>query len=146
VKLSTLWVVAMLNMIFADILSFMPPGALAGPPTGDAEGIRIAQGILLAFAALLEIPIAMIFPSRVLSREANTPANVLASAVTIAFVVGCGSSSLHYLFFAAIEFACMLVIAWRSLKWPKPAVKEKWSNPAAELRGMNPPANQGVST
>jgi hypothetical protein len=122
VKLSTLWVVVMLNMIFADILSFMLPGALAGLPTGDPEGIRITQGILLAFAALLEIPIAMIFLSRALSRKANRLANILASVITIAFVVAGGSSSLHYRFFAAIEILCMLVIIWRSWEWPESAV------------------------
>ncbi len=69
-RLSTLWIVVMFNMIFADILSFIMPGALQALWTGQA-GIQITQGLLLVFAILLEIPIAMIFVSRVLQPRAN---------------------------------------------------------------------------
>ncbi len=86
-------------------------------------GVDITQGILLAFAALLEIPIAMILLSRVLGRKANRLANIVASVITIGFVVGGGSAYLHCYFFAAVEVACMLVVIWWSWKWPRPAEK-----------------------
>lgn len=41
VMLSTLWVVVMINMIFADILSFMIPGALEEIMTGSAAPFPI---------------------------------------------------------------------------------------------------------
>lgn len=77
-RLSTLWVVVMFNMVFADILTFITPGALETLWAGQA-GVQITDGLLLAFAILLEIPIAMIFLSRILRSEANRWANTAAA-------------------------------------------------------------------
>ena len=121
VKLSTLWIVVLFNMIFADILGFMLPGFLEILETGYADGVKITQGLLLVFAILLEIPIAMIFLSRVLKYRANRWANIIASAITILFVIGGGSPTLHYIFFATIEVGCMLLIVWYAWQWPEQA-------------------------
>ena len=59
-KVSLLWVVVMFTMVFADILSFMLPGTLQ-----EAAAMKVTQPLLLVFALLLEIPIAMIFLSRI---------------------------------------------------------------------------------
>ena len=118
-RISTLWVVVMFNMVFADILSFMLPGNLEEIMAGAGQ-IQITQGLLLVFAVLLEIPIVMIILSRVLKYRANRWANIIAAAITIAFVVGGGSTTLHYIFFATIEVACMLLIIWYAWKWPNP--------------------------
>lgn len=114
-KISILWIVVMMNMIFADILSFMLPGFLNEIMTGNTP-IQITQQILLAFAVILEIPIIMIFLSRVLDHKANRWANIVASVITIIFVIGGGSLTLHYIFFAAIEVIILLLIikyAWK---------------------------------
>jgi Sec-independent protein secretion pathway component TatC len=103
--------VVMFNMVFADILSFIKPGVLQDLWAGQG-GLEITQGLLLGFAVLLEIPIAMIYLSRVLRPRANRWANTAAAAVTTVFVVGGGSTSLHYVFFAAVEVACMALIVW----------------------------------
>jgi Sec-independent protein secretion pathway component TatC len=87
--------------------------------TGYAGELKITQGLLLVFAFLIEIPIIMIFLTRVLNRKINRIANVAACVITTAFVVGGGSLTAHYLFFAAIEVACMLLIAWACIRWPK---------------------------
>ena len=110
-RLSTLWVVVMFNMVFADILTFITPGALQDLWSGQA-GVQITPGLLLGFAILLEIPIAMILVSRVLKGTANRWANTVAAVVTTAFVVGGGSQTPHYVFFAAVEIACMALIVW----------------------------------
>jgi len=120
-RLSTLWTVVMFNMVFADILSFITPGVLQEMMTGFAGDVRLTQGILLVFALLLEIPIAMIFLSRYLGRSANRWANIAASVITIAFVVGGGAPYAHYIFFASVEVGCMLCIIWFAWKWPNEA-------------------------
>jgi hypothetical protein len=120
VKLSTLWIIVMLNMIYADILGFMSPGFLKGVMTGYAEGVQITEGLLLVAAIILQIPITMIFLSRVLEYRANRWANIIAGAITIAFVIGGGSLDLHYLFIGTIEVVCMSLIIWFAWKWPKP--------------------------
>ena len=115
VKLSTLWIVVMFNMAFADILSFMLEWT-----TGHTPEVQVSQGAMLAFAVLIEIPIAMILLSRVLKYRVNRLANIIAAAITIVFVIGGGSTHLHYIFFAAVEVLCMLLIAWYAWKWPNP--------------------------
>ena len=122
VKLSTLWVVVMFNMAFADILSFMIPGHLEEIMTGYAEQIPITQELMLVSAVLLEIPIAMILLSRILKYRANRWVNIVAAVITIVFVIGGGSTTLHYIFFATVEVLCMLLIVWYAWKWPKQEV------------------------
>ena len=113
-RLSTLWVVIMFNMVFADILFFMKPGALQGLWAGQGVlgGGQVTEGLLLVFAIFLEIPIAMILVSRVFNRRANRWANTVAAAVTTVFVVGGGSLDLHAVFFETVEVACMALIVW----------------------------------
>jgi Sec-independent protein secretion pathway component TatC len=118
VKLSTLWIFVMFNMVFADIVGFMNPGALEEIITG-AVGIEITQELLLVFSILLEIPIAMIVLSRILQYGANRWANIVAAVITILFVIGGGSAYLSYLFFATVEVACMLLIIWYAWNWHK---------------------------
>ena len=81
---------------------------------------QITEGLLLAFAILLEIPIAMIFLSRVLKYRANRWANIIAAVITIVFVIGGGSTDLHYLFFATVEVVLLAIIIWYAWKWPNP--------------------------
>jgi len=110
-RVSTLWIVVMFSMVFADILGMMIPGVLQAMSAGQV-GVPVTQGLLLGFAILLEIPIAMIFLSRTLQPGANRWTNTVAAVVTSVFVVGGGSPYLHYYFFAAVEVACMALIVW----------------------------------
>jgi Family of unknown function (DUF6326) len=114
-KLSTLWIVVMVNVIMADIFSFMLD-SMQGP---DADVVQVTQVIMLVFAFIMEIPIVMIFLSRVLKDKANRWANIIASIITIGFVIAGKSDYLHYYFFAAIEIACMLIIIRDAWKWMK---------------------------
>ncbi len=119
VLFSSLWTVVMVNMIFADILSFMAPGSLAEIINGEMD-VQITEGLLLVFAIILEIPMVMIVLSRVLKYGLNRWVNVIASVITIAFIIGGGSAYPHYIFFAAVQTICMLIIIWFAIKWPKP--------------------------
>lgn len=112
VKLSTLWVFVMFNMVFADIIGFLNPGTLE-----EMMAMKPAQGLLLAFSILTEIPIAMIVLSRLLKYRANRWANIIAGVLTILWVIGGGSTTITYLFFATIEVVCMVFIIWSAWKW-----------------------------
>ena len=110
-RISTLWIVVVFSMAFADIVGLMMPGVLQAMSAGQV-GVPVTQGLLLVFAILLEVPIAMIFVSRILKPGPNRWANTVAAVVTSAFVVGGGSPYLHYYFFATVEIACMALIVW----------------------------------
>ncbi|MBI5184203.1 MAG: hypothetical protein HZA01_00530 [Nitrospinae bacterium] len=112
VRLSTLWVFVMFNMVFADIVGFLNPGTLE-----EMIAMKPTQGMLLVFSILLEIPIAMIVLSRFLKYKANRWANIIAGAITILWVIGGGNTSVSYVFFATIEVACMVLIIWCAWKW-----------------------------
>ena len=114
VTLSTLWVFVMFNMLAADILSFMLTGLQE-----QAGAIQVTQGFMLVAAILMEIPIAMIVLSRMLAYRANRWANIIAAVITTVFVIGGGSTTLHYLFIGTVEVLSMLLIIWLAYKWPQ---------------------------
>ncbi len=116
-RLSTLWIVVLFNMLYADILSFLRPEFLRGLMTGYAEGIRVTQPLLVGSAVMVEIPILMVLLARVLNRRANRRANFVAVPLTSAFIIGGGSTSPHYLFVAAVELVFLAVILRYVWRW-----------------------------
>jgi len=116
-KLSILWTFIMFNMVFADIFTFMYPGALKQIMAGNVEGTPITPEFLLIAATVTEISIAMVFLSRLLKYRANRLINLIGAFITIVWVIGGGSITLHYIFFATIEVVCSLVIIWLAWKW-----------------------------
>lgn len=110
-KLSMMWIVVMFNMVFADIVGFLNPGTLE-----QMMAMKPAQELLLVFSILIEIPIAMIFLSRILKPRVNRWANIAACVITTLWIIGGGTLSASYIFFALIEVISMLVIIWYSLK------------------------------
>jgi len=120
-KISTLWIVVLLNMIFADILSFMYPEFLAQITTGKVEGVTITPLFLLIAAVFIEVAILMVYLTRVLSQRTSRIVNLAAVVITILFVVGGGSLTPHYIFFASIEVITMLYIAYLAWIWRESA-------------------------
>lgn len=118
--LSTLWVVVMINMVFADILSLFIPGAAA--ELARTAGDTPITLLMLGAAVIIEISILMILFSRVLPYRVNRWANIITSVLTIAFVIGGGASYPYYLFIAAVEVVCLLLIAWFAWTWRDPEV------------------------
>lgn len=133
-RISTLWIVVMCNMIFADILGMMIPGVLTAMSAGQV-GVPVTQGLVLAFAIVLEVPIAMIFLSRILKPLPNRWANTVAAVITTVFVIAGGSPYLHYYFFATVQVACMALIVW--------AV---WTRRASRAEHVPSGATQGGTT
>jgi len=120
VLLSTLWIVVMINMAYADILSLHIPGALDEvAKTSISTGTPIPQ-LMLGGAIMMEISTVMIILSLVLKYRVNRWVNIITSIITIAFVVGGRASYPHYTFIATVEIVCLLLIAWNARKWPNP--------------------------
>ena len=112
VRLSTLWIFVMFNILAADIIGFLNTGALQ-----TIIEMKPASELLLVFSVLLELPIAMIVLSRVLPFLVNRYANIIAGVITIVFIIGGGSNILTYYFFAIIEVACLLLMIWYAARW-----------------------------
>lgn len=114
-RLSTLWIFALLNYIYADVFGlFFLPGA-------QKETAGMTTGAVLGFAVLMETGIAMVLLSRVLKYGANRWANIVAAVIHTAAVVftlfGETPPAPYYLLFAAVEIACTLFIIWYAWTW-----------------------------
>jgi hypothetical protein len=124
VILSTLWIFAMLNYLYCDILALMDPELLSQFITGNVGGIHMNQAFLLQAAILMEIPTAMVLLARVLKHGANRWANMIAGTIMTVVQLSTlfiGSSpALYYIFFSIIEIACTSLIVWYAWKWPNP--------------------------
>lgn len=114
--LSTLWIVVMINMLKADILSLFIPGAAEEVvKTAASTGASIPQ-LMLVGAIIGQLAIAMIVLSRVLKHRINRWANIVVGLVIIAYIWGGMVTYPHYIFIAAVETICLLLIiaiAWR---------------------------------
>jgi len=120
ILLSTLWIIVMINMLKADILSLYIPGATEEVvKTSAGTGASIPQ-LMLGGAIMMEISIAMIVLSRILKHALNRWLNIITAIITIVFVVGPGASYPHYIFIAAVEVLCLLLIVWNAWKWSNP--------------------------
>jgi hypothetical protein len=112
-RLSTLWIVVLINMLFADVFSIMV--ALVNKGTINIPGeVRT----IMAIAALVtNVPIMMIYFSRVLNYKVNRITNIIAAIFTILYVIGGGDTAPHYLIITIIEVLLLLVIIFYSIKW-----------------------------
>ena len=117
VLLSTLWIVVMINMLKADILSgFIPAMAEELARTSVSVGASIPQ--LMLFGAIMgQLGIAMIILSRVLKYEINRWVNIVAGIVTIAYIWVGMTTYPHYIVIATVETLCLLLIVWFAWTW-----------------------------
>ena len=120
-RLSLLWIFVLLNYLYADVVALWAIAGMGKP-------WRLAPGLLMASAPLMEIPMAMILASRLLPFRANRLANIIAGmfetvvngfATFVAPLVGMGRppAFAEYLFFATIETVCTVVIIWQAWTW-----------------------------
>ena len=123
-RLSLLWMFALLNYLYADVLALF---AVVGSPN-LAEAPHLPSWALMGSAILMEIPIAMILACRLLAFRANRLANIIAGSFLtlvngfLTFVpplTGWGRPPAlpEYLFFATIETVCTSVIIWQAWTW-----------------------------
>ena len=127
--LSTLWIFAMFNYVYADILTLYFNNVLQKEAwklfqSGYVGSLQITQGFVLLGAVLMETAIAMVLLSRVLKYRANRWANIIVGVLQIAetawSLTGPLYWNLYYAFFAAIEIACLLFIVWYAWTWRQP--------------------------
>jgi hypothetical protein len=127
--LSTLWIFAVLNYIYADVYTlFFGPALQPEVMRRFAEGyvgdIPITQGFVLFTAVLMQTAIVMVLLSRVLPYRANRWANIVSAAFHTLFVAWSleGSSvNWFYAFFVAVEAVTTVFIVWYAWKWPAPS-------------------------
>jgi hypothetical protein len=117
VLLSTLWIVVMINMLKADILSLFIPGVTNELAKFSASAGASIPQLMLIGAVMGNLAIAMIILSRVLKYGINRWVNIIVGIVTIAYIWGGMSSYPHYIFIATVETLCLLLIIGFAWTW-----------------------------
>lgn len=112
-QISTLWIVVMLNMIFADIYSIIIE--ISGGHLLEIPGN--VETMMLIAVFLTNIPIMMIYFSRVLSVKINRRLNIGAAIFTILYIIGGSAAVPHYIAAALIEVAVLAFIIRIAWKW-----------------------------
>lgn len=113
--LSTFWIFAVLNYIYADVFT-------AIDPVTDNGSVPMTHGFMLGAAVLMETAIVVIPLSRILKQRPNRWANIVAGvAHTLAVLVSLfvAKPASYYVFFACIEIVSTSVIAGYAWTWPK---------------------------
>ena len=144
-RLSQLWLFALLNYLYADVLALW---AVAKPP-------HLPPWVLAGSAVLMEIPIAMIPACRLLPFRANRLANIIAGGIMtlvngfLTFVLPLTNGDFRdpvfpaYVFFATIETVCTSFIIWRAWTWSglKPVVSSERvvGNPGRAIQDQGAP-------
>jgi len=103
-------------MIFADIFSIMVEIV-------DKDTLEIPGNVkvIMAIAAVItNIPILMIYLSRILPYKANRVTNIIAGIFTVIYVIGGGDFAPHYIIISTIEVIILLVIIVSSWNWANP--------------------------
>ena len=132
-RLSQLWLFALLNYLYADVLALFDIVGSQDPAP------HLPQWALLGSAVLMEIPIAMIVACRLLPFRPNRLANIIAGLILtlvngfLTFVLPLTNGDFRdptfpaYVFFATVETVCTSVIIWQTWTWSvlKPAVSSE---------------------
>jgi uncharacterized membrane protein HdeD (DUF308 family) len=118
--LSILWIVVMINMLKADVLSLYIPNST--DEVLKAAGDIPITLLMLIGSVIMEASILMIVLSYVLERKLNRWLNIIVAVFTIIFIWGGMSTYPHYLFVATIETVCLLFIIRVAWKWSEPEI------------------------
>ena len=121
IKLSALWVAAMLYGLTGAILMLFEPGIIEQVMAGEVAGMPITSELLLVEAILLVIPPVMVFLSVTLEDKANRWLNIIFGIFFVGFGLFemVGATSAHAIFVALVGLVFSALIIWYAWKWPK---------------------------
>jgi len=119
-RLSSLWIFMLLNFFLRDIHEFGRAGFLQEIMTGVIDGVQLTEEIFLISGIMMQIPLGMVFLSRMLPYRFNRWANIIASVFTIGIVFNIGANDLDDTFHLAVEVITLVSIIWSAWTWSHP--------------------------
>jgi hypothetical protein len=115
VRLSALWLFAILTYTYGDVVTLMDPV--------KHGSIQMTEGFLLGGAIFMMIPITMVLLSRILKYRASRLASIIAGTVmtlVLPVTLFVAKPTTYYVFFTVIEIATTALIVLYAWKWRKP--------------------------
>jgi Family of unknown function (DUF6326) len=120
VRLSALWLFAMLTYTYGDVVTLMDPV--------KHGSIQLTEGFLLGGSIFMMIPITMVLLSRILRYRASRRASIIAGTImtaSLAVTLFVAVPTSYYVFFTVIEIICTALIVWYAWKWRNPDVESE---------------------
>jgi hypothetical protein len=120
VRLSALWLFAMLTYTYGDVVTLMDPV--------KHGSIQLTEGFLLGGAIFMMIPITMVLLSRILKYRANRWTSIIAGTIMTAVLpvtLFVAAPTSYYVFFTVIEILTTALIVWYAWKWRNPEGKSE---------------------
>ena len=115
IKLSALWVALMLTYLLGDVLRIFSGDFKAG----EIEGMKTTQGMYLGLAALLVIPVVMVFLALTLNYPVNRWANIIVAIFFFVFnLIGLPTyPSAYDKFLIIVGLVFNVLTFWYAWKW-----------------------------
>ena len=120
VRLSALWLFAMLTYTYGDVVTLMNPV--------NHGSIHMTEGFLLGGSIFMMIPITMVLLSRILKYRANRLTSIIAGTIMTASLpvtLFVAQPTSYYFFFTVIEITSTALIVWYAWKWRNPEGKSE---------------------
>ena len=113
--LSGLWVSTMLTYLLGDIMRIFAGDFTAG----EMDGVQVTQGMFLGVAALMAIPIIMVFLSLTLPHNIIRWANIIVAIFFVGFnLIGLPTYPGAYdKFLLVVSFVFNALTVWYAWKW-----------------------------
>ena len=115
VRLSALWLFAILTYTYGDVVTLMDPV--------KHGSIQMSEGFLLGGAIFMMIPITMVLLSRILKYRASRLSSIIAGTImtlVLPVTLFVAKPTMYYVFFTVIEIGCTALIVFYAWKWRKP--------------------------
>ncbi|MEM7506742.1 MAG: DUF6326 family protein [Pseudomonadota bacterium] len=117
-QLSALWLFVLLNIIFRDLHQFATKPFLEMLLIDSNHGMEIAEELMLLGGVLVQIPIAMVPLSLMLSRRFVRSATFFAAFASAATLLSSTPSNLDDRVHLAFEMVATVAIVWKAWQWP----------------------------
>ena len=120
IKLAALWAALMFLYTYGDILGFYTPGNLEQLISGEIEGIRVTEGLLIVNAVTMAISSVMVFLSVALKANMNRWANIILGIFSFLILVAAtyvGGIDVRYAIQASVEVLLIALIIWYAWNW-----------------------------
>jgi len=118
VRLSALWLFAILTYTYGDVVTLMDPV--------KHGSVQMTEGFLLGGSIFMMIPITMVLFSRILNYRACRLTSIIAGTImTVALPVTLfvAKPTTYYVFFTVIEITTTALIVWYAWKWRNPVAE-----------------------
>ena len=119
ILLSALWLFILLNIIFRDIHQFVLASHIEMLLTGHYNGIESTEGGRLRGGFLVQVPIAMVLFSLLLTLRIGRPVTFLAAIVTTGTLLSSPPTDMDDTFHLVIEIVALISILWTAWMWPE---------------------------